>query len=186
MIRFTFRPGRRVGATVAVAATAVILAACGSGANHIGTSTQSASSTASGSPAPTQGTESAVLTTIDGRTVRVPSGKPSVLVFISISCADCSAAAKAVAQASHTVGDKAEFLAVDLDPGVPATDLTSFLDYVDAKGLPTMIDAKATLLAKYNVSALSSVIVIDSAGKVTYRAINPSSNAIVAAVSGAT
>lgn len=127
-----------------------------------------------------------MLTTIDGTTVRVPSGKPSVLVFISISCADCSAATKAVARASHAVGDKAAFLAVDLDPGVPATDLTSFLDYVDAKRLPTMIDAKAALLAKYNVTALSTVIIIDSAGKVTYRAINPGSNAIVTAVSGAT
>ncbi|MGI8868554.1 MAG: hypothetical protein ACR2F6_06820 [Mycobacteriales bacterium] len=49
-----------------------------------------------------------------------------------------------------------------------------------------MIDAKAALLAKYNVTALSTVIIIDSAGKVTYRAINPGSNAIVTAVSGAT
>src|SRR5439155_14179008 len=59
-----------------------------------------------------------------------------------VSCADCSAAAKAVAQASHTVGDGATFLAVDLDPGVPVSTLNSFLDYVDAKDLPTMVDAK--------------------------------------------
>lgn len=186
MTRVTVRPGGRVGASVAVAVTALILAGCGSAATHTADGTRSASATPTGTPAPTHHTESAVLTTIDGKSVRVPSGKPSVLVFISISCADCSAAAKAVAQASHTVGNRAEFLAVDLDPGVPATDLTSFLDYVHAKGLPTMIDAKAALLAKYNVSALSSVIVIDSAGKVTYRAINPSATAIVTAVSGAT
>lgn len=86
----------------------------------------------------------------------------------------------------NAVGDTATFLAVDLDPGVPARDLHGFLASVDAKNLPTMVDAKFGLLAKYNVSALSSVIVIDPAGKVTYRAINPSAGAITAAIAQST
>ncbi|WP_265443908.1 TlpA family protein disulfide reductase [Flexivirga meconopsidis] len=114
--------------------------------------------------------------------MRVPSSKPSVLVFISISCADCSAAAKAVAQASRTSGDKATFLAVDLDPGVAPRDLSGFLSSVNAKNLPSVVDEKAALTGKYQVSALSSVIVINPAGKVTYRAVNPTANAITAAV----
>lgn len=169
---------RRAGLALAVAAaSAMLLAACGT--------TPTASSSQQRTTHPTAATSAVsgtALTTIDGTTVQVPSSKPSVLVFISISCADCSAAAKAVAQASHTVGDKANFLAVDLDPGVPTQDLKSFLAYVHAKNLPTMIDQKAALLAKYQVSALSSVLVINPAGKVTYRAVNPTPAAITGAV----
>src|SRR5690348_12932544 len=63
-------------------------------------------------PAATRQAAGVIVTTIAGGSVRVPSGKPSVLVFISLSCADCSAAAKAVARAQHSSGDTASFLAV--------------------------------------------------------------------------
>lgn len=176
---------RRVGsALTGTLAAATVLTACGT--TRTASNPPAATSTSPGSstalrPATAQDAGTA-LTTIAGATVRVPSSKPSVLVFISISCADCSAAAKAVAQARNSVGDKATFLAVDLDPGVPAQDLNSLLAYVHAKSLPTMIDAKFALSAKYKVSALSSVIVIDPAGKVTYRAVNPTASAITTAV----
>lgn len=184
------RQGRRAGAGLVAVAAAAILTACGASTStatgtHPAVGSHPAAPSADrpgGGAQPAAGQPGTALRTIDGATVRVPSSRPSVLVFISISCADCSAAAKAVAKARNAIGDKATFLAVDLDPGVPAQDLTSFLDYVHAKGLPTMIDAKAALLAKYKVSALSSVIVIDPANKVTFRAVNPSSDAIIGAV----
>lgn len=176
---------RGAGAMLAVTAAIALLAACGTGRNAVGSGPVHSAATATRPAAQAGASGSQSLTTIDGTTVYVPSRKPSVLVFISISCADCSAAAKAVAQASQAVGDRATFLAVDLDPGVPVQALTSFLDYVHANDLPAMVDARAALLARYRVSALSSVIVIDPAGAVTYRAINPSSAAIVAAVQGA-
>ena len=172
----------RIGITAALIA-ALSLTACGT--SHTTSALQTgatAGRTSADAPAATRHVAGLTVTTIGGARVRVPSGKPSVLVFISLSCADCSAAAKAVAQASRTIGDKATFLAVDLDPGVPAQDLNDFLGSVHAKTLPTMIDAKFALSAKYKVSALSSVIVIDPAGKVTYRAVNPTASAITTAV----
>ena len=181
---------RKASAGVAAALAAAVLTACASGtssatgshpAGGSHTAAPTANRTRGGAP-PAASSPGTALKTIDGATVRVPSNRPSVLVFISISCADCSAAAKAVATARNAVGDKATFLAVDLDPGVPARDLHSFLDYVHAKELPTMLDAKFALLAKYKVSALSSVIVIDPANKVTFRAVNPSSDTIISAV----
>jgi hypothetical protein len=51
MIRATFRPDRRLGITVAVAAIADALVACGGGAAPIEAGTQSESSTPNGSPA---------------------------------------------------------------------------------------------------------------------------------------
>ena len=181
----TSLPRRASAALVGAVAAAALLAACGTTptASQPNPSTSiAAGSSAAARAAATGPTAGAALTTIDGTTVHVPSSKPSVLVFISISCADCSTAAKAVSKAQTAAGDKATFLAVDLDPGVPASDLHSFLAYVDAKNLPTTVDAKFALMAKYQVNALSSVIVIDPAGKVTYRAVDPSAHAITAAI----
>lgn len=170
---------RRVSAGLAMLAAGAVLAGCGTATT---VSRPPAPSAAAGTTAGAPPAAGTALRTIDGLTVHVPSSKPSVLVFLSISCADCSAAAKAVAQASRTIGDKASFLGVDLDPGVPAQDLNDFLGSVNAKNLPTVIDEKAALTAKYQVTALSSVLVVDPAGKVTYRAVNPSASAITAAV----
>ncbi len=170
---------RRVSAGLVVLAAGAVLAGCGAASTTASPPAHSAAAATTASPARLVGT---ALMTIDGVTVHVPSSKPSVLVFLSISCADCSAATNAAAQASRTIGDKASFLGVDLDPGVPAQDLNDFLGSVNAKNLPTVIDAKFALLGKYKVSALSSVLVIDPGGKVTFRAVNPTANAITAAV----
>lgn len=170
---------RRVSVGLTVLAAGAVLAGCGAAATSSSVPAASAAAGTHAGAAPAAGT---ALRTIDGSTVRVPGSMPSVLVFLSIGCADCSAAAKTVAQAARSVGDKASFLGVDLDPGVPPQDLRSFLAAADAQNLPTVIDAKAALTAKYQVTALSSVLVVDPAGKVTYRAVNPTANAITAAV----
>ena len=44
------------------------------------------------------------------------------------------------------------------------------------------MDQKAVLSGKYQVTALSTVLVIDPAGHVTFRAVNPSPAKIVSAV----
>lgn len=177
----------RAGAALAAAAALALLAACGT------------TPTAAGPHKPTSGpaTVSATaragagqaaggaLTTITGATVRVPSSKPSVLAFISVGCSDCAAVTKAVAQAQRVAGNKATFLAVALDPGVPHQYVKGFLSYDDANNLPVTIDTKGTLTTKYQVSTLSSVLIVNPAGKVTYRAVNPSPAAITAALSAA-
>lgn len=135
------------------------------------------------------------MTTIDGAAVRVPDNKPSVLVFLSITCADCAdvartlaqveAATKATARAAHLATTKAGFLGVDMDRGASGRAVTDFLHSVGADGLPTVVDQKAVLSGTYQVTALSTVLVIDSAGRVTFRAINPRPGAILAAVDAA-
>lgn len=170
---------RRVSVGLAMLAAGAVLAGCGAAATS---SSVPAASAAVGTPAGAASASGTALRTIDGSTVRVPGSKPSVLVFISIGCADCAAAAQTVAQAARTIGDKASFLGVDLDPGVPVQDLNGFLGSVNARNLPTVIDAKAALADKYQVTALSTVLVVDPAGEVTYRAVSPPAGAITAAV----
>ena len=95
------------------------------------------------------------------------------------------ARAARIARAARSLPDRATFLAVDLDPAVSASNVRDFLDSVGAKGLPVTINSDGTLLHKYRVTVLSSVLIIDPAGKVVYRAVNPSANAITRALSTA-
>lgn len=176
-------PGWR-GIAVVIAVVAVFLAGCGS-------SHAPASRTKSVSTRTPQAAAVATLRTTDGAVVRVPNARPSVLLFISLGCADCAASAQSmaraarVARAARSLPDRATFLAVDLDPAVSASNVRDFLDSVGAKGLPVTINSDGTLLHKYRVTVLSSVLIIDPAGKVVYRAVNPSANAITRALSTA-
>jgi hypothetical protein len=173
------------GLAVVMAVVAVVLAGCSSA--H----TPARQSAATGVSTRAHPAAIATLRTTDGAVVRVPSARPSVLLFISLGCADCAASAQSMARAArslraaHSPRDRATFLAVDLDPDLPAAHLTDFLNSVGAGGLPATINSDGTLLHKYHVTALSSVLIINPAGKVVYRAVNPTAHAIIGALNTA-
>lgn len=181
------RPGGQPrGVRSAIAAAAVAALACAS--CSASPATQVPSRSGHGSAATSQ----ARFTTLDGAAVRVPDSRPSVLVFLSTNCADCAdvartltrveAATEATARAAHLSTAKARFLGVDTDRGASAETVADFLHSVGAEGLSTVLDPKAVLFSTYRVTALSTVLVIDSAGRVTFRAINPSAGKILTAV----
>lgn len=178
----TVTGGRRFG-TVLVALAAIVLpVGCGTGVRPAAAPhPESAASSADGGERDAAG----AVRTIDGVTVSVPGGTPRALAFISVGCSDCSAATAALAAAARVVGDRAEFLAVDLDPGLPKQELRSFLATVGADDLPAVIDSKGELLARYQITALSTVVVVDPEGSVTYRAVDPGADEIAAAVAAA-
>ena len=174
------------GLAVVMAVVAVVLAGCSSAHTP---AKQSAASGASTRAHPAAAI--ATLRTTDGALVRVPSAIPSVLLFITLGCADCAESAQSMARAArslraaHSPGDRATFLVVDLDRDLPAAHLTDFLNSVGVSGLPATINSDLTLVHKYHVAALSSVLIINPAGKVVYRAVNPTANAIIGALSTA-
>src|SRR6478672_3480142 len=158
-------PGRPLVGLMAMAAAA-LPASCSANPTTSGPGDAPAGSAASG---PHGGpTGPAVLTTIDGATVRVPSNKPSVLVFMSTNCADCAdaaralvqvqAATKATARAAHLAAANARFLGVDMDVTAFAQTVRGFLHSVGAAGLPTVVDRKAVLAGRYQVTSLSTVL----------------------------
>ncbi|SKM30216.1 alkyl hydroperoxide reductase/ Thiol specific antioxidant/ Mal allergen [Mycobacteroides abscessus subsp. massiliense] len=189
----TARPGRRtmvrrllaVAVAAAAALAAATLAACGPA------STTSPAPTTSTHPSGPSGNSAASanpvsLTTIDGKQVSVPGPVPTALFFFSVGCGECVGGGKSFAQATaQTAPRKAAFLAVDMDPGDSPEAITGFLQQIGAQNLPAVIDRGATLSRTYQVSALSTLIVVDPAGKVTYRGTDPSADKIVAAVADA-
>jgi hypothetical protein len=173
------------GLAVVMAVVVLVLAGCSSAHTS---ARQSAANRVS-----TRAHPAAVVTlrTTDGAVMRVPSARPSVLLFITLGCADCAASAQSMTRAARSLRaagslrGQATFLAVDLDPDLPAAHLRDFLNSVGARGLPATINSDGTLIHKYHVTALSSVLIINPAGKVVYRAVNPTAHAIIRALTTA-
>ncbi|MEU2770441.1 TlpA disulfide reductase family protein [Streptomyces diastaticus] len=165
---------RRTTLALAAAATAALtLSACGTDtkANTSGTSASSGNASA----------KADTVTLLDDTTLAVPANKPSALFFFSVGCGECAGGAKNLdkaAQAFDKAGKKANFLAVDMDPSESKQTIRQFLDYIKAPTLPATIDKGAALSQRYQVAALSTLIVVDPQGKVTYRATDPSADQI--------
>ncbi|HEX5403021.1 MAG TPA: redoxin family protein [Pseudonocardiaceae bacterium] len=160
-------------AVIAVVAAGPLLAACGT--NTLGGSPNAA---AAGSTATTVTT----VATVAGRTVHVPGDKPTALFFFTVGCGECAVGARSLAQVARAAHGNADVLAVDMDPSESTQDISGFLTSVDAAGLPAAIDTGAALTQRFGIGALSTLIVIDPSGSVTYRATDPSAQAITTAL----
>lgn len=125
------------------------------------------------------------ITTITGKTVRIPDEKPTALFFFSVGCGECVAGAISMGKAAASVGKKAQFLIVDVDPGEQSGVIADFLRGIGRPGLPAAIDKRATLTRTYQVSALSTLLVVDHTGKITFRATDPNPRQIQTALARA-
>lgn len=125
------------------------------------------------------------ITTIVGKTVRIPDKKPTALFFFSVGCDSCVAGAISMGKAAAVVGNKAQFLIVDVDPSEKTGVIGDFLRSIGTPDLPAAIDQGAALSRTYRVSALSTLLVVNSKGKITYRATDPSSRQIQTALARA-
>ncbi|AVV45428.1 redoxin domain-containing protein [Streptomyces sp. SID9913] len=166
---------RTVLALAAATAAVLTLSACGTAT----TGSTAKTDTVSGSSA---AAKTDTVTLLDDTTLAVPGKKPAALFFFSVGCGECAGGAKSLDKAAKAFGDKATFLAVDMDPSESKTTIMQFLDYIKAPGLATTVDKGAALSLRYQVSALSTLIVVDPQGKVTYRATDPSADQIQAAL----
>ncbi|WP_245541690.1 TlpA family protein disulfide reductase [Sporichthya polymorpha] len=174
-----------------------VLAACGTG----GTTNADTASTGSGAaqtepPRPaittsaiTPRTQTAAvttaITTIDGKTLEIPAGRPVAVFFFSVNCGSCAGGVKSLGEAARLAeqaGIQADFLAADMDPSESTQTILKFLDYTDAQNVPAAIDTGAVLTRRFKVAALSTLIVIDATGTVTYRGTDPSAERIIAAL----
>ncbi|EOY45667.1 TlpA family protein disulfide reductase [Streptomyces anthocyanicus] len=166
---------RRTALALAAAATAALtLSACGTDTKANTPATSAGSGNAAAAKADT-------VALLDDTTLAVPGDKPSALFFFSVGCGECAGGAKSLdkaAQAFDKAGKKANFLAVDMDPNESKQTIMQFLDYIKAPALPATIDKGAALSQRYQVAALSTLIVVAPQGKVTYRATDPSADQI--------
>ncbi|MCA4135457.1 TlpA family protein disulfide reductase [Arthrobacter sp. M4] len=161
----TSRP-RHVFSALLLAAALALTTACGNQQSP-GTSATEAST-------------AVTVTDIDGNTRTIPAGKPAALFFFSVGCGECVGGAKSLSKAAEALGSSADYLLVDMDPKEPKTTVDGFRDYIKAPGLPSAIDTGAALTTRYRVTSLSTLVVVDANGNVTFRATDPSAEQIQA------
>lgn len=108
-----------------------------------------------------------------GQQVRVPDGKPSVVLFFSATCGSCGPAARALAQVQQTNPGAANFVAVDLEPGETVTDIAGFLTANQATTLAATSDTVAHVSAAMGVTQLTTAVFLTADGHVQSRVVEP-------------
>lgn len=139
-----------------------------------------ASSTAGSSNAATAFTAS----TLSGEEVSIPGGKPSVVFFFSATCGTCGPGARALAEAQASTPD-ANYVAVDIDPNESVDVVREFLTANDASTLAYARDTDAALTRAYQITQLSTAVVLNASGTEVYRGVHPTSTQIRAALTKA-
>lgn len=126
----------------------------------------------------------ATVTSVDGQQISLPAnGKPTAVFFFSVGCGECVNGVRSLGEAATTAenaGTVASFLAVDMDPGESKALIGDFMESVDAEHVPAAIDDGAALSRRFEVAALSTLIVVDADGTVTFRATDPDAATITA------
>jgi len=102
-----------------------------------------------------------------------------VLFFFSAECGSCASGARALAQAQKSATE-ATFVAVDIAPNETEDDITGFLTDNQATGLAYTSDTGADLIRAYNVTQLSTAVILDTSGRVAFRGVDPTAAQIEA------
>jgi len=123
-------------------------------------------------------------TTLSGEKVSIPSGKPSVVFFFAASCVTCGSGAQAVAEAQLSAPG-ANYVAVDIDPSESEAVVRDFLTDNGAETLAYTRDTDAELAVAFEVTQLSTAIVLDASGTEVYRVVHPTTSKLRSALAEA-
>lgn len=156
------RPLLLVGALIALFAVAAVLYTA-----------LKPTSTASDTAGPASAPVSFTAATTSGQQLRVPGGKPSVLLFLGVHCGGCGPTAAALGQLQQQNPGAANFVGVDITPGETDSDVRGFLDTNHATGLGYTFDTDTRLITALGVTQLTTVVVLDASGAPTWRAVEP-------------
>lgn len=115
--------------------------------------------------------------TFSGEKLAIPDAKPSVIFFFSATCGTCGPGAQALAEAQASTPD-ANYVAVDVDPNESVEVVREFLTANDATALAYARDTDAALARAYQLTQLSTAVVLDAAGTEVYRGVDPTATQI--------
>lgn len=167
--------------TAAGITAALLLAGCGTPAGP--GAAPPASQGPAAAPAPGSPATAVTVKALDGSSLKLPTGKPTVIYFFTASCGPCAAGVKNVAS-GLAKSSGATAVAVDLDPSEPTEVLNQFMGSVGNPPL-TLVRDDGTLLKQFNVDALGTTVVLDPSGKEVYRGVDPSADQTAKALTAA-
>lgn len=166
------RTARTLAGFAIAAALTVVLAACGS---------SSATDSQYGTPVAPISAE-----TIAGKPTTIPApGKATLLIFYSVGCGTCVGITQHVASLAPQY-PSAQYVAVNIDSTENVRTSKGFLDYVKSPAIVGVNDANGQIAKAYGVNAVSTIVVLNSAGQIVLQAVTPPKADIAAAMKTAT
>jgi peroxiredoxin len=118
------------------------------------------------------------LTSLSGRSVSVPAGRPGVLFFSVSACSSCIPSARALSSLKSQLGERIDALMVDIDPGDSPQDLRAWGRAVGHLSYPLAIDATGQLALAYQVQELGTTVIYDAQGRIVSRSVDPGISAL--------
>jgi hypothetical protein len=108
---------------------------------------------------------------IDGRAVRIPDGRPGVVVFVeSRSCAACVGAVRATARALRPERSAVALTVVNVDSATTRGEVTAFARRAgEPRARYVVDDRNGSLASMFGASGLGAAVVYDAGGKVVSR-----------------
>ncbi|NUS36529.1 MAG: TlpA family protein disulfide reductase [Pseudarthrobacter sp.] len=176
------RPAARAGALMGALLASILLAGCGSSTGAGAPPSAAASSSAGTGSGPAVASVS--VKTLNGSSLTLPTGKPTVIYFFTASCGPCAAGVKNVASGLAKAAPGAQAVTVDLDPSEPTEVLNQFIASVGNPPV-TLVRDDGTLLKHFNVDSLGTTVVLNSSGKEIFRGVDPSADVTAKALAAA-
>jgi thiol-disulfide isomerase/thioredoxin len=120
--------------------------------------------------------------TATGTPLTVPGSRPAVVLFFAVECGTCGPTAQTLAQTQAQNPTRADFVAVDIAGQEPQSEVAGFLTANNAAGVANAIDTDTAWARRFNITQLSTVVIIDTTGKEVFRAVEPSAQQLQAAL----
>lgn len=120
---------------------------------------------------------SLTLTGMDGTTLSVPAGRPTVLFFMAGWCASCLPEGAALARLHDEFGARVLIAAIDVDPDDPPASLAAFARRAGNARYLFAHDQDGQLAGALSVHALDTTIVANGQGRIVYRDAVPTTEA---------
>jgi peroxiredoxin len=119
--------------------------------------------------------------TLDGGTFSLVDqrGKPTIIFFMAYWCGTCIPEARALAQLNREYGEQVSIVAIDVDPTSTPDALAGFKQATDSGDFTWAFDTGQQVTNAYQVRALDTTLVLDSAGHVVYSDAYPTAYQIL-------
>lgn len=170
----TWKARSFTAALVVIFAALVVVSATRSGSGSGGAGAPASAGAPTGGGNPGGLVSPLTLTSLDGRSVSIPStGRPGALFFTVSSCSSCIPSAQALSTLKSQLGTRADVLMVDLDPQDSSQNLRAWGDAVGNPSYPLAIDTTGNLVNQYQVQALGTTVIYDAKGRIVDRLIEP-------------
>lgn len=113
--------------------------------------------------------------TLDGGafTLADQRGKPAIIYFMAYWCGTCIPEAQALAQLQKEYGDAVSIVVIDIDPSSTPDALANFKQAANDGNYVWAFDAGQAVTNAWQVQALDTTLILDSAGHVIYRDAAP-------------